>query len=109
MHLLDTLGAGIAGSASLEAEVSRLALAPTGQVAQGGSGVPLWGTPASAPPLQAAFINGIAAHAFELDDSGGCDHSGAVVVPAALAAIALAEGPVTGERLVLAVIAGYEL
>lgn len=62
------------------------------------------GYPRVRPPLQAAFINGIAAHAFELDDSGGCDHSGAVVVPAELA-----EVPVTGERLVLAVIAGYEL
>lgn len=49
LHLLDTLGAGIAGSASLEAEVSRLALAPTGQVAQGGSGVPL-GVPPRPPP-----------------------------------------------------------
>ncbi|MDQ0103058.1 2-methylcitrate dehydratase PrpD [Paenarthrobacter nicotinovorans] len=31
LHILDTLGAGIAGSASLEAEVRRLALARRGR------------------------------------------------------------------------------
>jgi 2-methylcitrate dehydratase PrpD len=109
LHILDTLGAGIAGSASIEAQISRTALGPAHGVAPGGSGALLWGTPASVPPLQAAFINGVAAHAFELDDSGGCDHSGAVAVPAALAASALATEPVSGERFILAVITGYEL
>jgi 2-methylcitrate dehydratase PrpD len=109
LHILDTLGAGIAGSASAEALISRTALGPAHGAAPAGGGVPVWGTPDSAAPLHAAFVNGVAAHAFELDDSGGCDHSGAVVLPAALAATALADGPVSGERLILAVIAGYEL
>lgn len=109
LHILDTLGAGIAGSASLEAHISRTALGPAYGVAAEGQGVPLWGTPATVPALQAAFVNGVAAHAFELDDSGGCDHSGAVALPAALAASALASAPVPGSRVMLAVIAGYDL
>lgn len=109
LHILDTLGAGIAGSASIEADISRIALGPAYGSAPAGGGAPLWGTPVSVPPLQAAFVNGVASHAFELDDSGGCDHSGAVALPAALAASALSTAPVSGERLMLAVVAGYEL
>ncbi|RAX14927.1 MmgE/PrpD family protein [Pseudarthrobacter sp. AG30] len=109
LHLLDTLGAGTVGSASNEAQISRKALGHAHGRAQADKAAPVWGTPASVPPLQAAFVNGVAAHAFELDDSSGCDHSGAVVVPAALAATALASQPVPGERLILAIIAGYEL
>ncbi|UIY31711.1 MmgE/PrpD family protein (plasmid) [Neorhizobium galegae] len=42
----------------------------------------LWGTGLTGSPRDSAFINGVAAHAFELDDAGGCDHSGAVILPA---------------------------
>src|SRR6185503_18968741 len=81
LHLLDTLGAGLAGSVSpktqrvwhglgLEADAGRAAV---------------WGTPHDISARSASFINGVSAHALELDDSGGCDHSGAVVVPASLA------------------------
>lgn len=102
IHLLDTLGAAIAGSASQEAAISRA-------VAAGSPGAaPLWGTPATAAPLAAAFGNGVAAHAFELDDSGGCDHSGAVVVPAVFAAAATGT-PVDGRTALEAVVLGYEL
>ncbi|MFF2300524.1 MmgE/PrpD family protein [Arthrobacter sp. NPDC058127] len=122
LHILDTLGAGIAGAASREVAISRSALlagyglADEAQASGGLPGradrpkaVPLWGAPAVAPPLAAAFINGVASHAFELDDSGGCDHSGAVVLPAALAAAAMRDEPVPGAQLMHAVVAGYEL
>ena len=103
IHLLDTLGAAIAGSASREAAISR-------EVAASSPGdVPLWGTPATSAPLAAAFGNGVAAHAFELDDSGGCDHSGAVVVPALFAAAASSETPVSGRTAIEAVVLGYEI
>ena len=105
LHLLDTLGAALAGSASVEASLARRAALADGD---GGSAV-IWGTPARARPQAAAFVNGVAAHAFELDDSGGCDHSGAVVVPAALAAAAAAGRPVSGAELLLGVLLGYEL
>ncbi|WP_285249289.1 MmgE/PrpD family protein [Pseudarthrobacter sp. efr-133-R2A-89] len=120
LHLLDTLGAGIAGAASREVHLSRSALAAAHGTPSPGTGSPVWGTPAGLPPLAAAFVNGVACHAFELDDSGGCDHSGAVVVPAALAALAVRAGGsaggaddggtgVDGGRLLHAVVSGYEV
>lgn len=56
----------------------------------------------------AALVNGTAAHAFELDDYHNAKlHPGAVVIPAVLA---LAEEiNVTGERIVTAIAAGYEV
>ncbi len=60
-------------------------------------------------PVNAALVNGTASHAFELDDTGGCDHSGAVVVPAAVAAVELADRPVTGREFIDAVVIGYDV
>src|SRR4051812_35598004 len=72
-HLLDTLGAALAGAAT------------PGPGLAGPGPAPVWGTGLTVAPRDAALLNGVAAHALELDDTGGCDHSGAVVVPAALA------------------------
>ena len=105
MHMLDTLAAGVAGSASDDATRSRDALLGHGR---GGEAV-IWGTTLCSNPANAALLNGIATHAYELDDSGGCDHSGAVVVPAMLAAAAIAPHPVDGQRLLTATVLGYEL
>lgn len=110
LHLLDTLGAALAGSAAREAHLARRAVRAEGVLGAAGPGTAVvWGTPEWANPRTAALVNGVAAHAFELDDSGGCDHSGAVVVPAALAAVAAAREPVPGEELLLATVLGYEL
>lgn len=114
IHILDTLGAGIAGAASGEADISRTALALAYGEPAPGSGATVWGTPTELPPLGAAFVNGIACHAFELDDSGGCDHSGAVVLPSALAAVAMTGAgmsgtAISGGRLIHAVVGGYEV
>ncbi|WP_175920575.1 MmgE/PrpD family protein [Burkholderia pyrrocinia] len=103
-HVLDTFGAALAGASAVE---TRSARALTGAVAQGGA--PLWGTRRAAGVRDAAFVNGIAAHALELDDSGGCDHSGAVVLPAVLAALSCAERPVTGRECVAAIVLGYDV
>nr|WP_244102462.1 MmgE/PrpD family protein [Burkholderia ambifaria] len=86
-HVLDTFGAALAGTSAVE---TRSARALTGAVAR-----------------DAAFVNGIAAHALELDDAGGCDHSGAVVLPAVLAALSCADRPVTGRECVTAIVLGY--
>jgi 2-methylcitrate dehydratase PrpD len=110
MHLLDTLGAGLAGSTS--PELTRALAAATRVAGTGAAGAPwaqVWGTPVSLPASDAARVNGIAAHAFELDDTRGCDHSGAVVVPAVLAAMALCDRPVGADTLADAVVAGYEV
>lgn len=105
LHILDTLGAAIAGSASGEtgAMLKMLGL-------RGGAGrSPLWGLPLSADARTAALVNGVSAHAFELDDSGGCDHSGAVVLPAVLAALGDLDHSFSGVDLLRSVLFGYEV
>lgn len=104
-HILDTLGAGIAGALSDETVKLAKVFAST----ESGGNVPLWGTGRSAGPRNAALANGMACHTFELDDTGGCDHSGAVVIPAALAALKLCERRVTGEEFITAVVIGYDI
>ena len=106
VHLLDTLGVTIAGSRSTETARTLAALS-LHKSRRGQAGI--WGTELHTDRRTAALINGISAHAYELDDSGGCDHSGAVVIPAA---IAWAEGrstPVTGMQFLHACIMGYEV
>jgi 2-methylcitrate dehydratase PrpD len=71
-----------------------------------GSGV-LWGRRDTLPAREAALVNGTASHALELDDFGGCGHSGAVVIPAVLA-IAGREG-VSGKDVLTAIVAGYDV
>lgn len=79
-HILDTFGATLAGAGSEVAKQAR-------QVFDGEVGSTLiWGTDQRTGAAQAAMLNGVAAHALELDDTGGCDHSGAVVLPAVMAA-----------------------
>lgn len=67
------------------------------------------GTGDRLPAPQAALANGAAAHTLEMDDThqGGSIHLGASVFPAALAAATLR--PTTGETLLRAAVAGYEV
>jgi 2-methylcitrate dehydratase PrpD len=104
-HILDTFGAALVGATSEEAARAKEAL-----LAMEGSGTaPVWGKCESVAPRNAALLNGIAAHAFELDDTGGCDHSGAVVLPAAVAALSLLDEPVFGRAFITAVVLGYDV
>lgn len=100
---LDTVAAGVAGGRSeVVNNVAAGALA-----ASGAGSVALWGRTDAAPPAAAALVNGTAAHALELDDFGGCGHSGAVVIPAVWA---LAQGrAVSGRDVILSIVAGYDL
>lgn len=102
LHLLDTIGATLAGTCSTEYRRVRELSAP------GGAAV-LLACGRMTSPRDAALVNGVAAHVFELDDSGGCDHSGAVVLPALLAALATIETPVSGGDFLCAWLAGYEV
>jgi 2-methylcitrate dehydratase PrpD len=104
--LLDTLGCGVYGHSTPWAKMV-LQWARSGAPARGEATV--WGE--AAPALRAAdaaLVNGVAAHGFELDDYHNAKlHAGAVVIPAALA---LAEKlDASGERLVTAIAAGYEV
>jgi len=102
-HILDTFGAALAGAGS---EVARQAQAV---FADEPGDTPVWGTDRRTGAAQAAILNGIAAHALELDDTGGCDHSGAVVLPAVMAAVSMTSQPVNGREFITAVVIGYEI
>jgi 2-methylcitrate dehydratase PrpD len=105
LHVLDTLGAGIAGAASVETQTICAALNLQNNTGPSAA----WGLPFDLDARSASFVNGISAHALELDDSGGCDHSGAVVLPAALAILPLLDRPVSGPQFLTAVLMGYEV
>jgi 2-methylcitrate dehydratase PrpD len=104
--LLDTLGCGVYGHSTPWARMV-LQWARAGAPARGEATV--WGE--AAPSLRAAdaaLVNGVAAHGFELDDYHNAKlHAGAVVIPAALAMAEKLDAG--GERLVTAIAAGYEV
>ncbi len=101
--LLDTLGAILVGIST--EEVQRLCQAVE---AWGSSGqYHVWGSDRQFAAPHAALVNGTAAHAREVDDFGGCGHSGAVVIPAVLAAAQYT--PCSGKQLLTAIVAGYEI
>lgn len=104
-HILDSVGAAVAGAVSDEA--SKLLSVLPRSSGPGSAGSWGFGERLSAP--DAAFVTGTAAHAFELDDTGGCDHSGAVVIPALFAAAEIAARPVTGKEVIEAMVLGYEI
>ncbi|WGS51626.1 MmgE/PrpD family protein [Paraburkholderia sp. D15] len=103
-HLLDTLGAALGGASAAEPRSARAVTAIDGP-----GRAPVWGTRDTLSPRNAAFVNGVAAHALELDDSGGCDHSGAVVLPAAFAALSCTPRPVSGRAFLSAMVLGYDV
>ncbi|WJV62261.1 MmgE/PrpD family protein [Pectobacteriaceae bacterium C52] len=104
-HILDTLGAALAG---VDSDVWQT----TFHIVEADGAAPraqVWGSICRTSARNAALLNGIAAHMYELDDTGGCDHSGAVVVPAALAVLPLCPQPVSGQQLITAVMLGYDV
>ena len=103
--LIDTLAAGIAG-ANTDVADAVLAAAQAGMEGAAGSAA-IWGRSEKLPAPMAALVNGTSAHALELDDFGGCGHSGAVVIPA-LCALA-GQHDFTGKEALCALVAGYDL
>src|SRR3989304_4150007 len=101
--LLDTLGCGLAGSATEELRLIRAAMLQAG----GAGDTRLGGTPERPPLPLAALANGAAIHAREMDDFGGCMHSGSVVVPAAFCTAARVGA--SGRELLTAIVAGYDI
>jgi len=105
LALLDTVGAGVYG---FETPWTKTLLewvqagGAKGRSRAWGGGQP------KMRAADAALANGVAAHAFELDDYHNAKlHPGAVVIPAALAVAE--ELDAAGERLVTAIAAGYEV
>ena len=109
LALLDTMGAALHGRQEFWAETA-LAWARQGSGAPGNAEglATVWGEAGpSLRPADAALVNGVAAHAFELDDFIAKLHPGAVVVPAALALGERLDS--AGNALETAVVAGYEV
>ena len=104
-HLIDTLGAMIAGAPQQATVAVARAYARAG-VATGPIAVP--GMRQRFDALHAAYIGGTACHGLEVDDGyrPGSVHPGAVVMPAALA-LAASTGA-SGDQLIRAIVAGYE-
>ena len=100
-HLLDTLGAITAGQDQPVARVARAVHDRPGTV-------PLPGTGETREQRDAAFVNAVAAHSLEIDDTEGCDHSGAVVVPV-LWSLSHGPDPAPSSRVLPALVAGYEV
>jgi len=102
--LMDNIGCGVYGA---ELEWTRIvAQFAVAEGSQGKASV-FGGSPIA--PARAALINGVAISGYELDDLilGTLSHPGAVVAPAALA---MAEHlDASGDRLLLGLVAGYEM
>ena len=103
--MLDLLGAALAG---VDTEEARAMMRAAEGFAPAAGPCGIWGTAGTTTAAAAALINGVVAHAQELDDFGGADHSGAVVIPAVLA-VAEAEGITDGAAALAAMIAGYDV
>ncbi|WP_180994399.1 MmgE/PrpD family protein [Bacillus sp. Marseille-P3661] len=102
--LIDTMGAIIFGSTTIEASIVRESLKDF----SGNGNAIVWGTKEKTTVPLSALANGTAAHARELDDFGkNSGHPGAVIVPAALSA-ALEHGA-NGKDLLTAIVIGYEI
>lgn len=104
-HLLDTLGAMIAGAAGAPSRIAAQTLAEI----EGPGLVPVPGFSKTWSRLSAAYLGGASAHGLEVDDGyrSGSIHPGAPIVPAVLAA---AWGrQVDGRAIMTAVAAGYEI
>ena len=99
--LIDTLGVSLAGSREPGAAIARQYAQELGAKRQ----AIVWGTPLATSPAEAAFANGVSAHALDFDDSMPTlrGHPSAPLIAAALAV-----GEVTGASG-KAVLAAYVL
>jgi len=102
IHILDTIGVAIGGSQTPHARESARMIRTLGSPGH----VTVIATSDTANVLDAAFLNGVSAHAIDFDDAHRFVHAGAAVVPAALAFAQYAGA--SGRDFLAAVVAGYE-
>ena len=105
LHILDTLGCGLAAHALDTAPAAREAMIET----RSSGPATAIGVPSGLPAADAALVNGVTCHALDYDDThtGAIAHISVAVVPAALAA-AQREGA-DGADLLTAIVAGNEI
>ncbi|MHA6730228.1 MmgE/PrpD family protein [Devosia sp. A369] len=106
--LLDGLGCGLFGANVKWTEI--LAKVVAGLEPSGGTAT-VWGRNETASATNAALINGTMVQGYELDDANPATiHSCAAVLPAAIAAAEyVGADKIDGERLLTAIIAGFEI
>ena len=106
LKIMDTVAAGI-GAARYD-QIARVTREYQGLMGAA-EAAPVWGQGFSAPLFTAVFLNGMQGHTLELDDvhtASKC-HIGTVVTPAAWSVAAMLNS--SGEELMTAVTAGYEV
>ncbi len=103
--IIDTLGCAVFGSQQIWSKLLQAEVMND----QSNSYATIIGTNLKSSSTSAALCNGTSAHGFELDDliDEPIVHPGAIVISAALASAEISK--TTGERLLLGVIAGYEV
>lgn len=106
--ILDGLGCGLFAAKLPWTEIiatTMKELEPAGGVAS------VWGRGEKLSATSAVLVNGTAVQGYELDDGNkACFHAAAVVLPAVFAAAEfLGEDKVSGELLLIATIAGFEI
>src|SRR5437870_1084863 len=105
LHLLDTLGCGLAAHALGVATEGRTAMAELG----GDDQASVIGLEAGLPAANAAFANAMLCHGLDFDDthSDSVSHVSVVVCPTAIAAAEAQSA--TGRALLVAVVGGNEV
>lgn len=103
IHIIDTIGVALAATTN---SATQIAMA---QIGTESTGVTLWGQQLRASLVNAAWVNGVAAHALDFDDTSmiSAAHLSASIVPAVMA---LAEHlSATGAEALEAYIVGHEI
>jgi 2-methylcitrate dehydratase PrpD len=106
LHLLDAIGAAVYGAEQPWTQTIRNLVTGWGGAGQS----TVWNTDIRLPVPNAAFVNSVATHAFELDDRriASYMHPASATLPAALA-VADGQGGRTGRDVLAAIAAGYEV
>ena len=107
--ILDGLGCGLYGS---DVRWTRILAGVVQRLEPKGGQASIWGRGESASAVNAALLNGTMVQGYELDDAhiAGHLHTCAIVLPAAMAAAEyIGADKVDGEKLLLAIIAEFEI
>ena len=107
--ILDGLGCGLYAA---DVAWTRILAGVVRRLEPKGGQASIWGRGETASAVNAALVNGTMVQGYELDDvhPRAAMHSGAAVLPAAIAAAEyVGTENVDGERLLMAIIAGFEI
>jgi len=103
VHMLDTLGVALRGSLTSHSQQTVKVIRDIGCEPQ----CTIVGHSFKTSMIEAAFLNSIMAHSIDFDDGHKFIHPGCVIIPVSLS---IAEQKhLTGEKLIVGIIAGYEI